>query len=223
MYNAGEQERFRMKAKFIFLSILITQIILVACGGNASPTPAPEALYTEVAATVMAQSTLTALAMPSATQTQSFTGTPTATNTVIPLPTIQTTQAATLTQSTFPTAYSPATSSSPQTGDHASFGSQSPSDGTVYAPQEAFQMHWFLRNTGTTTWTKQYYLKFIGGVQLWSVTKIFLTKDIVPGKGADFYLEAIAPVNKGDYINRWALYNSNGDFIFEVYLHFFVK
>ncbi len=211
-----------MRSKIIFLTVLVFQILLVACGGAPEATKAPDALYTEVAGTMQAAATQTAQAMPSATITPTFA--PTATSTFIPSPTLDVigTQTVTLTQSGFPTAYVPPAAGQ-QTGDHAAFGSQSPIDGTTVAAGSEFQIHWFIRNIGTTTWTKDYYLKFLGGTQLWGVTKVNVTKDVVPGKGFDVYVDAFAPVTPGEYINRWAFYTGGGQFLLEVYLHFFVK
>jgi hypothetical protein len=209
-----------MKGKPILSIIFLFPLILISCGVGGAPTPPPETVYTQVAATVFAQSTQTALAMPTNTPTSSFTATPTVTETLIPTPTLEITQMATLTQSSFPTAYIQPTLS---TGDAAAFGSQNPIDGTTVAAGSEFQIHWFIRNVGTTTWTKDYCLYYYGGTKLWGVTKVCVTKDVVPGKGWDVYVDAFAPTNTGEYINRWALYNSSGKFMFEVYLHFFVK
>lgn len=215
-----------MKLKISVLLGIILIVALAACvpGNSATPTEAPEAIYTRVAATVQMNMTQTALAMPTATATTEPTLTPTATNTVVPLPTIpQPTGLAPLPTITgMPTTAVQPTKSN-QTGAPLLVTSQSPADGTIFTPGQIFLLYWRLENTGSTTWTKDYYLGWFAGTQIWGVTKVPLGIDVAPGKFVEVYIHGTAPESAGDYITRWALYGSNGSFIYEIYFHFLVQ
>jgi len=108
-------------------------------------------------------------------------------------------------------------------GDHAQWMGQNPIDGYITPPIVQFQISWRLKNTGTTTWTTDYYLGFLGGAQIWGVTKVNLEYEVPPGKYLDIYITGFAPEKPGEYITRWALYSSTKQFIYEVNLHFYVE
>lgn len=215
-----------MKLKMTILLGMILATTLAACGPNvaATPTEAPEAIYTRVAETIQFNMTETALAMPSPTPTLESTATPSPTNTVIPLPTISGSQALTPipTHSTGSTQVVQPTSGQKPNAP-VLVTSQSPTDGSVFAPTTEFLIYWRLQNNSTATWTKDYYLGWYGGTQIWGVTKVPLDIEVAPGKFVEIYVHGIAPEKPGEYVNRWALYSSTGQFLYEVYLHFFVQ
>lgn len=215
----------------ILLGILLT-VSLAACvpATPAAPTEAPEAIYTRVAATVQANMTQTALAIPTSTPTTEPTLNPTTTNTIVPLPTIpqgtlQTTPSAN--QTLLPSLTGAPTQAVQPTrsqgGAPLLVTSQSPTDGTTFSSTQEFLLYWRLENTGSTTWTKDDYLGWFAGTQIWGVTKVPLGIDVAPGKFVEVYIHGTAPEAKGEYITRWALYDSKGKFIYEVYFHFFVQ
>jgi len=182
-----------MKLKMIILLGVFSLALLAACGPSAavSPTEAPEAVYTRVAATVQMNMTQTALAMPTSTPTSEPTALPTATATIVPLPTIPQQTMPTLT-SQAPVVVQP-TIAQNLPGDHAQWMGQNPIDGYITPPIVQFQISWRLKNTGTTTWTTDYYLGFLGGAQIWGVTKVNLEYEVPPGKYLDIYITGFAP------------------------------
>lgn len=215
-----------MKLRISILLGMIMAGTLAACGPSvaATPTESSEMLYTRVAATVQFNMTETALAMPTSTPTLEPTATLSPTNTVIPLPTIS--EGGTLTPlptySTGPTQVIQPTSGQPSNAP-VLVTSQSPSDGSIFSPSAEFLIYWRLKNNSSTTWTKDYYLGWYGGTKIWGVTKVPLDIEVAPGKFIEIYVHGIAPEKPGEYVNRWALYSSTGQFIYEIYLHFFVQ
>jgi hypothetical protein len=212
-----------MKLKISILFGILLLGILTACGPKtvATPTEAPEAIYTRVAATVQMNMTQTALAMPTSTPTLEPTAMPTATSTVIPLPTIP--QGTSLTALPTLTGMPTLASQPTQSNVPLRVTSQSPIDGTILAPVEEFMLYWRLQNTSSTTWTKDYYVGWFSGAQIWGITKVTLDTDVAPGKFVEVYVHGTAPEAVGEYITRWALYTSGGQFIYEVNFHFFVQ
>lgn len=107
-------------------------------------------------------------------------------------------------------------------GDHALFISQSPADGVVLQRNETFLIRWTLQNDGTNYWDSNYELRFIGGVPVTERDQIKST-DTKPGQTGDFYIWATTPGEPGNYVTRWNLLNSQGEFMAAVYLKFIVR
>jgi len=217
-----------MNKKMILITgAVILTFLLTACGSGtpATPTQSPDAIYTEVAATIQAAVTQTALAMPTNTSTPESTPTEIPTPTLPPLPTLETTNSANPTNAPVATTV-PLVPTSPgsQTGDHAILGYQTPADRGTFSPNEQVSLAWGFLNTGTTTWTaKCYTLRWFGGTQIWGETTLKMPKDVKPTEKVEFNIAAFLPTKPGEYISRWALYNCSNVPFYEVYFAFTIK
>lgn len=90
----------------------------------------------------------------------------------------------------------------PETGgDEAAYEGQTPEDGTHMKAGTDFDIIWYLKNTGTTTWTKDYSLRYFSntdfsksGKERWR-----LSKPVAPGETGALTMDAIAPDKPGTY------------------------
>jgi hypothetical protein len=193
---------------FGIVTLLMLSLIFTACGTATSgtPTEAPEMIFTRVAETVFYSVTQTAEAIPTLTPTPIP---PTPTATLIVLPTIQPSVATAL-----PTVGVTQTASSgSHSGDYALYLYNNPSDPVNVARGADFTEAIGFQNIGSTTWNTKYTLRFYGGVQMWGVTSVALTKSVKPGEKIEVFIVGIAPVSTGTFLNRWALYTDSGLFI----------
>ena len=197
---------------------VLAGVILSACGAAApaEPTQDPNAIFTQVAETVMVSMTQTTEAMPP-------TPMPEPTATIAPtLETAPTESVATLPPA--PTLPIGPTATIQRFGDHAKYNTQTPADGKVFTPGESFQFIVCIGNDGSSEWDTTYYLEWMSGYRLWNDTKYFYVEDpIEPGGKWCFYTPAIAPVDPGPYTTRWYFKNGNGDFMLEVYFNYNVQ
>lgn len=222
------------------LILMVGGIFLAACGPSVPTTPTtdPAAVYTQAAETVQANLTLTAAAMPTSTPTIEPTATLEPTATITPtVPELNSTVMPGGANPTLPgvpavpAATRPALAPSPTTGsgtsgrvgDVAEYQYQIPTDGSTFDRAEQFTLIFGVKNSGTTTWTTDYKLVFLGGKQLSEVTVIPVTTPVAPGSKYEFSTAARAPQEAGSYITRWKLVNNNGAFLLEVYLAFKVN
>lgn len=190
---------FSMKAKF---GILLTLVAALALAGCAKPTEDPTVKITQIAMTVQAQLTQNSLLTPSATATftPTFTATP-----VPPTPTLNST-AITMT----PTMRK--TLSVGSTGDNAAYVADvTIPDGTVVAAGSAFVKTWTIKNTGTTTWTKDYQLIYLDGqMGTNNLQSVKLTANVAPGATVDISVDFTAPETNGSYVSYWRMYSAGG-------------
>ncbi len=98
-----------------------------------------------------------------------------------------------------------------QTGDKASYDSQSPQDGTHVQRGQWFDVTWYLMNTGTTTWTTDYVLRFFSGTNFTKPgkTRYYLEAPIAPNTVGACTVDAVAPGNPGTYTMSVVLGNEN--------------
>ena len=209
----------KLKSKKIMTAVVVlTALILSACGAAApaEPTQDPNAIFTQVAETVMVSMTQTSEAMPP-TPMPEITATMAPTLAVAPTDTIAT-------QPPGPTLPAGPTATIPRVGDSAKFNTQTPADGTVLNPNEDFQFIVCLGNNGTTEWDSTYYLQWTSGYQLWTnQKKFYVGETIEPGGKWCFYSPAVAPPDPGSYTTRWYMRNGGGDFMLEVYFNYKVE
>ena len=204
------------------ICILITTLILAGCGAKAPaiPTLSPEQIYTSVAATMQAEFTATALAMP----TNTFTPEPTQTSTPTtpPLPTIEPTRpaepiitaAAPQQPVGFPTS-TPISTNVP--GDHAILAYQIPADHSTFSVMEQVNLTWGFLNTGTTTWNVDYYIQFTGGTRMWGENSMRVRKEVKPGSKIEFSLPLRMPEEPGQYTMWWGFFNDKKKEFFKMY------
>ena len=194
----------------IFLAVLAL-IIITACeflNPTATPDPAsPDAVYTAVAQTVVAQMTQAANnTSPTPTLVTTIEEQPTAAPTITPLATYTTlptwTPLPTNTLVPTPTAIP---------CNLAQFVSDvTYADGSAVKPGKTFVKTWRLKNIGSCTWTTSYNLLFISGDKMNASTLIPLTKTVAPGQTIDVSVELTAPEKSGSYLGNWQLRASDG-------------
>ncbi len=83
-------------------------------------------------------------------------------------------------------------------------------DGTTFAPGEAFEKTWRIRNSGSTTWNTAYQLVFIDGNLLGAEQSISLPQDTAPGQEVDITVKMTAPETAGNFVSYWKLRNPAG-------------
>ncbi|MGD0002951.1 MAG: NBR1-Ig-like domain-containing protein [Anaerolineaceae bacterium] len=184
------------------IGVLLSLLWLAACSPTvptSTPTLDLNPIRTEVAATVMAQVTRALALTPSATPLSS----PTATN----LPT----STPSLTVSPAPSAVVTLSSGTPKAGtvNQAQWVAQSIADDTIFAPGEVFTMTWTLKNTGTSTWTAGYLLRYYSGNTFGAPKEISLGRVVLPGGEIDINITMKAPANPGSYRTDWVMSNEN--------------
>jgi hypothetical protein len=179
-------------------------LILFGLAGCSSATPTilptidTNSLRTEVAATVLARVTQdlaltpSATAPPTPTETIRSTSTPAQTTT-------PSTEAAGV------TATLSSLTAEAGTDNRAEWVSQSIADKTVFEPGETFTMTWRLENTGTSTWTTNYILRFFSGDPFGSPEEVPLNREVPPGETVDIILEMEAPARPGTYTSVWVM------------------
>lgn len=207
-----------MKTMMLSIAATLMLALLAACGtanppaATAAPTQDLNALRTEVAATVLAQCAQSCALTPLATFAATNTPQPTAT------------EAGTATATVDPTSGTGTIltgTPGSATGDQAKWVSQSIQDGTRFAPNEAFNMTWTLRNVGVTTWTDGYRLRFYSGNVMGAPNEIALDRDVAPNETIDITINMRAPATAGRYRTDWVmstetLYNFNEPVFLEI-------
>lgn len=212
-------EKKKNSVKFMAVCML-TALLATACGAAApsEPTQDPNAVFTQVAETVMVSMTQTAEAVPP-------TAIPKPTATTAPVPTlapVATSDAPT--QESAPTQAIGPTATIPRIGDSAQYNTQTPGDGKVFKPGVDFQFIVCFGNNGTTEWDNTYYLEWVSGYRLWNDTKYFYVEEVVePGGKWCFYTPAVSPHDPGSYVTRWYFKNGNDQFMQEVYFNYKVE
>ena len=196
----------------VLIGAFLSLLWLSACGSEtptATPTIDMDPFRTEVASTVYAQVTQdlaltpSITPIPSATPTSTLTSTSTLPAGAFPAP------------STLPAGASPAppistlppgTTGVP-TIDLAQWVSQSIADDTIFLPSEAFTITWRLKNTGTSTWTVGYALRFYSGNTFGAPTEVLLNRVALPGETVDISIPMRSPATPGNYRTDWVMSN----------------
>ena len=191
------------------LALLLLPALLAACRGEApqaSPTLQPEMVLTAAAET--ANALLTAQAQPTATQTLEPSNTP-ASPAATASPTPPLTPIIGFTPTTSPT---PA----PPGADRAEYNwDVTVPDGTDFKSGDSFTKTWRLRNAGTSTWSTDYSLAFIGGAQMSGPAAVPLPNSVPPGQTVDISVDLVAPQENGTYRGFWEMRNPAGN-LFEI-------
>ncbi len=197
----------------LYSSIFISfSILLAACGLGKpkTPTPDPNLIITQVAQTVQADLTSTALAMPTATNTPEPTATPTMTATpgitITPLVTLPGIPTVGIGQ---PTA----------SADNAAFVADvNLPDNSQILPKTEFTKTWRIKNSGSTTWTTNYKLVYLDGVPITDVgsvlkvTEVKLPAEVKPGAEVEISVPMVSPSKNGTYKIWWKMLNPQGFF-----------
>ena len=193
-------------------ALLLGVLMLSACLNTpaAEPTADINAIYTQAAETLSAQLTQTAMAMPTATFTPAPSNTPAVTPTPMPtLPPLGTQPAVGTSLPSLATA----TQALVQSPDAAVWVSQVLEDGKVFDTNfddSALDQVWVLKNTGTTTWTKDYQYRFYAGDKLHQAAAYNLKEDVKPGGEVKLFLDVDIPTTPGEYNTIWVITNKDG-------------
>ncbi len=197
---------FQKKVTVSLISAILIISILAGCGKN-TPTVEPSVRITEIASTVQAELTSIALLTPSATATLP----PTATSTQAP---------ATSTMAVTPTAVTPTLRyfATGVAGDNAKWlADVTIPDYALVIPSSNFTKTWSIQNTGTTTWTNDYKLIYLEGIQGSNNTvSVNLTKSVAPGETVEVSVNFTAPAANGVYSSFWKMYTATGYIFGEV-------
>jgi len=189
------------------LFICITALVAGCEAAPAAvPTLDPAVVMTDVAGTIQAEITLSALLTPSATIEPPPAATPLAIPTQ-PLPPAPTSPAdAPGTAPTLPV----------DLPDKALFIEDvSYPDGTTVWIGEEFIKTWKIENTGTTTWNTEYYLLYWDGVPIMAHVDdhyIFLEQTVEPNNQITLSVRITAPHTLGTYSNYFRMANDKGQF-----------
>lgn len=181
----------------IMLVCLSLLFILAACKSS-EPTTSPEEIMTSVAQTVESDFTKTAIARPTETPTIP----PTPTNTPLPpTPTLGVTVPPVSATTALPVS----------TGtDNGVWASSNPVDGTNQTAGQKFDVTVTLMNTGTTTWTTGYSIKFVSGSRMGAPETIAMPYEVPPTKTAQIKISFTAPTTTGTARGNWSIVNAAG-------------
>lgn len=191
-------QQHKMNVQKLLGLSLAALFMLSACRAPAAQEPTQDinALYTQVAATLIAQgqapSEAPATIAPTntplvITATVAF-ATATASNTPVPptsVPVAVCNQAAFIADITIP-------------------------DGTQMSKGKDFTKTWRLKNTGTCTWDKDYTVVFSSGTNLANKSSYALPEDVSPGETVDISIPMEAPDKNGTYQSNWLIRSDSG-------------
>lgn len=211
----------RIAPYLVLIGIMI--LALTGCGPAATPEPTVDLnmLATNAAATIAAQITETALAFPTSTPEPTYTPVYyTDTPAVIEIPTISTGgdpsgSIGTIPQvgealPTIPAALPTATLGT--TGNQCVYSDQNIKDGTVFKAGQSADLIWYITNTGSTTWTTDYSIRFYSGTNFAKAgnTRYKLPVAAPPQATAQFIIDIVAPSSAGEYKMAWVI-SDEGD------------
>jgi len=194
------------------LILLTATLLLSGCSPTVQSTPTMDAqvVRTQAAETAQAFLTNAALLTPSAT----ITPTPTQTNTSQP-PTVTFT-------ATLITPLASATMTPQSSVDTAIYVDQSPADGTIVTPGSELNVTWRIKNTGVSTWTTGYRLRYYAGTFMSPVSIVNLPNIVRPQEEVTITLPIKAPASAGEYTTIWVLSNEQDANFFNVFIRIVV-
>lgn len=188
-----------------FLVIAIVALFAAGCGtsaGETTPTLDPMLLMTQVAGTIQAEVTQTAMAAPKATTlpipTQPL---PIPTQPLPPAPTAPTSPNA------------PATVPGQTPDDALWIADLESPDGTIFEPGQRFTRVFQIENSGTTIWNTEYRLVYWDGQPIMcdeADMDIALQQSVDPGNQILFSIRFTAPDPHGTYSNYFQMINDEG-------------
>lgn len=198
-----------MQSKFqkITLNILVTMLLGVSLSACKSKVPELDiqAQKTVFAQTAVAQASMTAAAQPTPTETPT------------PLPTFTPTKATTDAPPLTPSKTVETKQPTNAGNDAANWLANDPPDNTRFAPGEAFTVTWTIENTGTSTWTEQFYIQFASGEQMSADPKTYLPYPVPPSKNGQISVNFVAPDTLGQKRTDWKLFNANDHAFYDFY------
>lgn len=237
IFLSAEGLSIMRKNRIVLLSVLTFIIagLLSSCGTQAAPQPTVDMdqIKTSAAETIAAGFTETAMSMPTNTPVPP-TYTPIAATATLGMPTVNAGNAAgaAILPGTTSANSTPGTTAGavPTTGissittnnvaaaptatigtagDKALWADQKPSDNTIFTPGQEFDITWYLTNTGTTTWSTDYSLRFYSGTNFakGGGSRWHVPATTAPNATVGISIDAIAPSTAGTYKMAWVLAN----------------
>ncbi|MBI4926933.1 MAG: hypothetical protein HY835_04150 [Anaerolineae bacterium] len=211
------------------ISLLIAASLILAACQQATPAPTLDAnaIYTQAAGTVAAGLAMTKASMPSETPmpptaTLAPSSTPALTPTVDAAQLTATVGAGTPSPTVFAVTQLPsATKASgglPAAPDQAEYVAQDPADNTKFPKNTKVTVKFVMKNTGPTTWTTDYKLRYYAGEKMGSPDSVSLPKDVKPNDTVEIVFGVTAPDKKGLTNTIWVLTNKDGLNFASVYL-----
>jgi uncharacterized membrane protein len=200
----------KMKTIVMMTLVMMISVLVISACNKGTPTLDINAQKTGFAQTADAQASQTVAAQPTVTPT--LTLEPSATPTETPT-------GGTITLTPTATSGSETTATSITGADEAQWRAQEPEDNTKFNPGQTFTVTWKLENTGTSTWTTDYYIQFTSGDQMNAKEKVQLPYPVSPGTNVEISVDFKAPNETGEYKSVWSLVNSK-DEVF--YTNFFI-
>jgi hypothetical protein len=83
-------------------------------------------------------------------------------------------------------------------------------DGTVIQPGASFLKTWRIRNSGTTTWTTDYTLRFVSDDRMDGPASVNLPRKVAPGEIVEVSVTLTAPQDAGRHRSTWKVFNAEG-------------
>jgi len=183
-----------------FTPLLVLSVLMLAMTsacGNKTTAVSPDQKITAIAETVRADLTQVSALTPSVTPTLTPTITPTLSS-VTPTVMITPAQITTLSTST--------------SGDNSQYVADvTIPDNALVLPGTKFTKTWSVTNNGITTWTKDYKLIYLDGLQDSNgALAVNLTQNVTPGQTVNVSVDFTAPTSVGTYSSYWKLYTASG-------------
>jgi hypothetical protein len=201
-------KKFRTSIVLVILGLVL---LLNACS-TSTPTLDMAKVNTMIAQTVAVQQTRTEVARPTSTPTVQ----PTATNTPQPpAPTVAPTSAQ-LTITT-PTVQ-------PVSGiDGGEWVASNPADKAAQLQGQTFKVTVKLMNTGTSTWTTNYGIRYVSGDITAAVDTYYMTVNVPSGAQIELPVTLTAPSKTGMLRGNWVIFNSAGAAFSNFYFEYDIK
>jgi hypothetical protein len=178
----------------IFALLAAIALLLSACGGMASSSPAPDAaaISTAAAATVEARFTQQALEQ-LATQVASASLEPPTPEQVAATPGAE------------PTGDAQSYEFKPGCVYATFVADVTIPDGMLVAPGAAFTKIWRIMNSGSCKWDSRFAMVFISGDKMGEQTTFPFTQVVYPGQTVDISVNLVAPTTNGTYRSEWRM------------------
>lgn len=191
---------------------MVAVILLVNACSTKAPTPDIAKVNTMIAQTVAVQQTRTEIARPTSTPTPR----PTPTNTPQPpKPTVASTSAqATVTTPT----------TQPISGiDGGEWVASNPEDKTAGNQGQSFDVTVTLMNTGTSTWSTDYSIRYVSGDITASTETYYMPISVPAGAQVEIEVTLTPPTKTGMLRGNWAIFNSANTAFSSFYFEYDIK
>jgi len=216
-----KKENMEVTRKTKLVTWMSALVLIMECvpsfAGPVVPTVNPGAVNTFIAQTVIAASTRTAAAIPSATLTPSFTPTQ---NTETPSPTPTSTIIFILSSPTsivIPTFTNVSSGGGGGGTSSDNFACRvtkvSPANGSTFNPRDDFDAFWTVRNIGQKNWDRTSVdYTYASGAKIHKVSGYDMTSNVKVGETIDLGVDMQAPKDSGNYTTTWTMQSGRKTF-----------